>query len=142
MSLMSDATSVNGTLDRPRWLVLGVIGLAQLMVVLDPPSEIVLAGVSAGAGLAVATLVNARDPRAAAAGRDVGHVAVCRSDPDRGHRPDHGGAAGLTRDQRESEGPSRGESAAGAFAGSQGSRGGDHSQGEDLSRSDQCGAGH
>ena len=35
MSLMSDATSVNGTLDRRRWLVLGVIGLAQLMVVLD-----------------------------------------------------------------------------------------------------------
>jgi hypothetical protein len=35
VSLMSDATSVNGTLDRRRWLVLGVIGLAQLMVVLD-----------------------------------------------------------------------------------------------------------
>jgi hypothetical protein len=35
VSLMSDATSVSGTLDRRRWLVLGVIGLAQLMVVLD-----------------------------------------------------------------------------------------------------------
>ena len=32
---MSDATSINGTLDRRRWLILGVIGLAQLMVVLD-----------------------------------------------------------------------------------------------------------
>jgi EmrB/QacA subfamily drug resistance transporter len=32
---MSDATSVNGGLGRQRWLVLGVIGLAQLMVVLD-----------------------------------------------------------------------------------------------------------
>ena len=31
---MSDATSVNSTQDR-RWLILGVIGLAQLMVVLD-----------------------------------------------------------------------------------------------------------
>jgi hypothetical protein len=31
-----------------------------------------------------------------------------------------GGATGLTRGQRASEGPSRGESAAGAFAGSQG----------------------
>jgi hypothetical protein len=28
-SLMSDATSVNGTLDRRRWLVLGVIGPAH-----------------------------------------------------------------------------------------------------------------
>ena len=34
MSLMSDATSINGTRDR-RWLILGVIGLAQLMVILD-----------------------------------------------------------------------------------------------------------
>ncbi len=32
---MSDATSVSGGLDRRRWLILGVIGLAQLMVVLD-----------------------------------------------------------------------------------------------------------
>src|SRR5437762_2941578 len=31
---MSDAASVNGVRDR-RWLILGVIGLAQLMVVLD-----------------------------------------------------------------------------------------------------------
>jgi len=31
---MSDATSVNSTQDR-RWLILGVIGVAQLMVVLD-----------------------------------------------------------------------------------------------------------
>ena len=31
---MSDATSVSGARDR-RWLILGVIGLAQLMVVLD-----------------------------------------------------------------------------------------------------------
>src|ERR1700741_4936856 len=31
---MSDATSVDGARDR-RWLILGVIGLAQLMVVLD-----------------------------------------------------------------------------------------------------------
>src|SRR5215469_8086194 len=31
---MSDATSINSTRDR-RWLILGVIGLAQLMVVLD-----------------------------------------------------------------------------------------------------------
>jgi hypothetical protein len=31
---MSDATSVNSAQDR-RWLILGVIGLAQLMVVLD-----------------------------------------------------------------------------------------------------------
>jgi EmrB/QacA subfamily drug resistance transporter len=32
---MSDATSINSTLGRQRWLVLGVIALAQLMVVLD-----------------------------------------------------------------------------------------------------------
>ncbi len=32
---MSDATSANSALDRRRWLVLGVIALAQLMVVLD-----------------------------------------------------------------------------------------------------------
>src|SRR5258706_27662 len=32
---MSDATSVNSTRDRRRWLILGVIGTAQLMVVLD-----------------------------------------------------------------------------------------------------------
>ena len=32
---MSDATSDDGGLDRRRWLILGVIGLAQLMVVLD-----------------------------------------------------------------------------------------------------------
>ena len=31
---MSDAASVTGARDR-RWLILGVIGLAQLMVVLD-----------------------------------------------------------------------------------------------------------
>ena len=31
---MSDVTSVTGVRDR-RWLILGVIGLAQLMVVLD-----------------------------------------------------------------------------------------------------------
>jgi EmrB/QacA subfamily drug resistance transporter len=35
VSLMSDATVVNSTRDRRRWLVLGVIGIAQLMVVLD-----------------------------------------------------------------------------------------------------------
>jgi EmrB/QacA subfamily drug resistance transporter len=35
VNLMSDATSVSGGLDRRRWLILGVIGLAQLMVVLD-----------------------------------------------------------------------------------------------------------
>jgi EmrB/QacA subfamily drug resistance transporter len=34
VNLMSDATSINTTRDR-RWLILGVIGLAQLMVVLD-----------------------------------------------------------------------------------------------------------
>ena len=33
--LMSDATSSSSGLDRRRWLVLGVIALAQLMVVLD-----------------------------------------------------------------------------------------------------------
>jgi len=33
VSLMSDATSIDSARDR-RWLVLGVIGLAQLMVVL------------------------------------------------------------------------------------------------------------
>ena len=32
---MSDAISVSGGLGRRRWLILGVIGLAQLMVVLD-----------------------------------------------------------------------------------------------------------
>src|SRR5260370_17295403 len=32
---MSDATSAGGAWDRRRWLILGVIGLAQLMVVLD-----------------------------------------------------------------------------------------------------------
>ncbi len=32
---MSAATFVNGTRDRRRWLILGVIGLAQLMVILD-----------------------------------------------------------------------------------------------------------
>jgi hypothetical protein len=32
---MSDATPVSSTPDRRRWLVLGVIGIAQLMVVLD-----------------------------------------------------------------------------------------------------------
>src|SRR5690242_263647 len=32
---MSDATSVNSVWNRRRWLILGVIGLAQLMVVLD-----------------------------------------------------------------------------------------------------------
>ena len=34
VNLMSEATSVNGPRDR-RWLILGVIGLAQLMVILD-----------------------------------------------------------------------------------------------------------
>src|SRR6266496_562470 len=34
VSLVSDATSIEGARDR-RWLILGVIGLAQLMVVLD-----------------------------------------------------------------------------------------------------------
>src|SRR5580693_7214823 len=33
--LMSDATSVSSGLGRRRWLILGVIGIAQLMVVLD-----------------------------------------------------------------------------------------------------------
>src|SRR5690348_16952812 len=32
---MSDATSVNSVWDRRRWLTLGVIGIAQLMIVLD-----------------------------------------------------------------------------------------------------------
>ncbi len=32
---MSDATSIDSAWDRRRWLVLGVIALAQLMVVLD-----------------------------------------------------------------------------------------------------------
>src|ERR1700719_2233345 len=32
---MSDATSINSAWDRRRWLILGVIALAQLMVVLD-----------------------------------------------------------------------------------------------------------
>src|SRR6266496_4014365 len=32
---MSDVTSTDGAWDRRRWLILGVIGLAQLMVVLD-----------------------------------------------------------------------------------------------------------
>src|SRR5207247_3169240 len=35
VSLMSDATSIGSLRDRRRWLILGVIGLAQLMVVLD-----------------------------------------------------------------------------------------------------------
>ena len=35
VSLMSDATTVSGGLGRRRWVILGVIGLAQLMVVLD-----------------------------------------------------------------------------------------------------------
>ena len=35
MSLMSSATSTGSAWDRRRWLILGVIGLAQLMVVLD-----------------------------------------------------------------------------------------------------------
>ena len=35
MNLMSDATSVNSVWDRRRWLTLGVIGIAQLMIVLD-----------------------------------------------------------------------------------------------------------
>jgi MFS family permease len=34
VNLMSDATSASGAQDR-RWLILGVIGLAQLMVVVD-----------------------------------------------------------------------------------------------------------
>jgi MFS family permease len=32
---MSDATSTDSAWDRRQWLILGVIGLAQLMVVLD-----------------------------------------------------------------------------------------------------------
>src|SRR6201994_1107041 len=32
---MSDATVISNTADRRRWLILGVIGIAQLMVVLD-----------------------------------------------------------------------------------------------------------
>ena len=32
---MPDATSANSAMDRKRWLILGVIGLAQLMVTLD-----------------------------------------------------------------------------------------------------------
>jgi hypothetical protein len=32
---MSDAPTVSSGLNRRRWLILGVIGLAQLMVVLD-----------------------------------------------------------------------------------------------------------
>jgi EmrB/QacA subfamily drug resistance transporter len=35
VNLMTDATSFSGGLGRRRWLILGVIGLAQLMVVLD-----------------------------------------------------------------------------------------------------------
>src|SRR5450631_3275863 len=35
VNLMSDSTSVSGGLGRRRWLILGTIGLAQLMVVLD-----------------------------------------------------------------------------------------------------------
>jgi EmrB/QacA subfamily drug resistance transporter len=35
VSLMSDAPSTDGVWDRRRWLILGVIALAQLMVVLD-----------------------------------------------------------------------------------------------------------
>jgi hypothetical protein len=34
VNLMSDAIPVSGVRDR-RWLILGVIGLAQLMVILD-----------------------------------------------------------------------------------------------------------
>jgi hypothetical protein len=33
--LMSDATTADSGRDRRRWLILGVIGLAQLMMVLD-----------------------------------------------------------------------------------------------------------
>src|SRR5260221_10505967 len=32
---MSDATSIDSVWDRRRWLTLGVIGIAQLMIVLD-----------------------------------------------------------------------------------------------------------
>jgi hypothetical protein len=49
---MSDATSAGGVPDR-RWLILGVIGLAQLMVVLMPrsgPKPLVAAGMVAAAG--------------------------------------------------------------------------------------------
>src|SRR5277367_4478208 len=35
VNLMSSVTSTDSTWDRRRWLILGVIGLAQLMVVLD-----------------------------------------------------------------------------------------------------------
>ncbi len=34
MNLMSDATSLSGARDR-RWLILGVIGLAQVMVIMS-----------------------------------------------------------------------------------------------------------
>jgi EmrB/QacA subfamily drug resistance transporter len=35
VSLMSDATTVNGGPDRQRWLILGVIGLGQVMVIMS-----------------------------------------------------------------------------------------------------------
>ncbi len=35
VSLMSDATSISGAGDRRRWLVLGVIGLSQVMVIVS-----------------------------------------------------------------------------------------------------------
>jgi hypothetical protein len=35
VNLISDATSTDSAWDRQQWLILGVIGLAQLMVVLD-----------------------------------------------------------------------------------------------------------
>jgi EmrB/QacA subfamily drug resistance transporter len=35
VNLVSDATSINSVWDRRRWLTLGVIGVAQLMIVLD-----------------------------------------------------------------------------------------------------------
>ena len=38
VNLMSSATFTDSAWDRRRWLVLGVIGLAQLMVVLDSRS--------------------------------------------------------------------------------------------------------
>jgi MFS family permease len=35
VSLMSDATTVSGGPDRRRWLILGVIGLGQVMVIMS-----------------------------------------------------------------------------------------------------------
>ena len=48
------------------------------------PSDIAFAGESAGGGLAIATMVNARDRGLRPAGRGVRDVTVCRSHPRRG----------------------------------------------------------